>query len=176
MRIKKKLTIVIPVNEKKETIAKFIEGNRKLLESSRVIVINKAGGEELRQFAERFISSQESLWEARKRGILLVETPFVLILDADVILPFSYVEKAIKILEEEKDVIAISIEFEKVLGHLPFGHSIWKTEWLKKLYDWDPSKRTCECLWMWSKVHKSKKRIETMCLRAKHLNELKFKF
>jgi len=176
MQLRKKLTVIIPVKEDKKTIQKFIKENKKLLESARIIVINKEGGEELRRFADKFILSEEPLWSARRKGILLVKTPFTLNLDADVVLPFSYIEEAIKLLEKEKEVIAVSIEFEKVLGHLPFGHSLWKTEWLKKLYDWDPSKRTCECLWMWSKVHKSKKRIETMCLRAKHLNEFKFKF
>ncbi len=160
------ITIVICVKEDPKVIDQFIEGNKKLLEKYPVIVIDKKGGDQLKKYASSYEKSDLPLNEARRKAILMVNTELTLILDADVILPKGYISKALELLKDEETVV-VSIEYDRCVGHLPFGTSLWKTKWLKELYDW--SGRGCECLLMWARVHSQKKRIETCCYRAKHL-------
>ena len=67
-------------------------------------------------------------------------------------------------------VVVVAIDYEKPQGHLAFGTSIWRTEVLKQLYDWESEKvGDCECIHMWKKVHCAGLQIETLPYRAKHL-------
>jgi len=165
-----KITIVIPVKNP-PNIDAFISANSKLFSKYRIIVIDGGGGEKLKPFTEKYHRTSLSMSDARSLGISMVKTPFTLNLDSDVILPEDFIPNALKKLEN-KDVVVVSIEYERIQGHLPFGPSLWKTEWLQKLYDWrgwTEKMPICECIWMWNRVHTSGKNIETLCMRAKHL-------
>jgi len=169
------LTIVIPVNEKEEIVEQFIGFNKEYLKNYRVIVINKSGGEALREYADVYIQSSDPLHKARRAGIDLVLTPFALMLDADVILPVFYIKWALVIFANSKDTGAVSIDYHRLQGHLAFGQSVWDTEVLKSLYDWRIVKETkiCECVWMWGKLNrKTKLNLRTMTLTAGHLKEV----
>ena len=165
-----KITVVIPVKNP-PNIDGFILANNKLLTKYRIIVIDSGGGEKLKVFTKKYYKLSLPLPNARSLGISMVKTPFTLNLDSDVILPKDFISNALKKLED-KDTIVVSIEYEKIQGHLPFGPSLWKTEWLQKLYDWrgwTEKMPICECIWMWNRVHEIEKNIETLCMRAKHL-------
>jgi len=162
------ITVIICVKEDSHIITKFIEGNKKLLKRYPIIVIDKEGGDKLKEFASYYEKSDLPLKDARLKAISLVKTKYTLVLDADVILPEGYLRKALKLLKDPETIV-VSIEYDRCIGHLPFGTSVWKTEWLKKLYYWS-GKGSCECILMWARVHTVKKRIETCCYRAKHLD------
>ena len=155
------------MKEDPKVIKKFIKGNKKLLEKYPVIVINKQGGEKLKEYSSYYEESELPLNEARKKAISLVQTEYTLVLDADVILPKGYISKALKLLEDPETIV-VSIHYDRCTGHLPMGTSIWKTTWLKKLYYW--SGRSNECLLMWARTLSKKKKIETCSLRAIHLS------
>jgi len=56
------------------------------------------------------------------------------------------------------------------MGHLGFGQSIWRTELLKELYDWDITNTMCECTYLWGKLNRTKYRLETLSnIRCEHL-------
>jgi len=168
------LTIVIPVLEDPKVIKDFIIGNEKILTENRVIVVNRKGGEELKPFSTKWISRESTFWDARREGLDLVETEYTLCLDSDTILPEGYIEEALTILQLRRFVAVVAIDYEDLQGHLAFGTSIWRTVILKDLYDWsknkDNSPKGCECVHMWSKVRRSKFKVETLSnIRAKHL-------
>lgn len=187
------LTIVIPVKNPK-FLDEFVEQNRKILEKYPVVVIDAGGGERLIRIADVYvrINVPSSLWDARKLGYEAVDTPFVLNLDSDVVLPTAYIPTALKILQTEK-VGAVTMFFKdwitRHIGVLSYGVSIWRTELLKKLYDYNPASLSktviklspshfvhvgfpyCECLYMWEKLLKSGYELETVCMRAKHLRD-----
>lgn len=167
------LTIVIPVYENPKIIKEFIIGNEKILTENRVIVVNRKGGEELKPFSTKWIYRDTPFWEARREGLDLVETEYTLCLDSDTILPDGYVEEALTILQLRRFVAVVAIDYEDLQGHLAFGTSIWRTAILRGLFDWsknkDNSPKECECVFMWSKVRRSKFKVETLDMRAKHL-------
>jgi hypothetical protein len=166
------VTIVIPVREHVEVVQKFVMLNNPILTSNYVIVIDSGGGKPLKKLASHYEFLKCDLSLARKKGIDLVKTKYTLNLDADTILPERYLTEVAEILEDE-DIIALAIDYEELQGHLAFGTSIWKTEILKKLYDWSPRTAggVCECVYMWSKIHKAGGRLETLPYRAKHLKQ-----
>lgn len=167
------LTIVIPVYENPKIIKEFIIGNEKILTENRVIVVNRKGGEELKPFSTKWIYRDTPFWEARREGLDLVETEYTLCLDSDTILPDGYIEEALTILQLRRFVAVVAIDYEDLQGHLAFGTSIWRTAILRGLFDWsknkDNSPKECECVYMWSKVRRSKFKVETLDMRAKHL-------
>lgn len=171
--MKNKLTIVIPVKERKNKIDRFIEYNKEMLNSNKLIIIDTVGGEKLKDYSFIYVIDYErkyTMSKARRLGIDLVNTPYILNLDVDVKVPNKYIESAITIMNINGEVGAVSIDYENLQGHLPFGNSIWRTNILKKLYDYDESKRICECLYMWGKLNRTKYRLETIeGLRCKHL-------
>lgn len=109
-------------------------------------------------------------------------------LDRDVAPPMAYIQEALTLLREDK-ADAVSIHFDPIYtGHLEFGVSMWKTEILKKLYDFSYglvsdgkivkvgsqaystlNNGWCECSYMWRKLRASGGRLETLPIRAKHL-------
>ena len=110
---------------------------------------------------------------------MMVKTKYVLNLDSDTILPKKYVEIALNLFEFDSDIAVIALDYEETQGHLAYGTSIWRTEILKKLYDWrEHPAEDCECIHMWKKVHmwnsvhQTKLRIGTLPYRAKHLREI----
>jgi hypothetical protein len=180
------LTIVTPVKSPRH-LDLFIKANEWLLNPNLVIVIDSGGGEQLREYCWRYLQKDVSLWEARKLGYSQVNTKITLNLDCDVVPTLEYVKEAYETLEEDK-AEAVSIHFDPIhTGHLEFGVSMWKTEWLKKLYDYPPKpveklikvgkqewvvafqSGFCECSYMWSKLLSHGGRLETLPYRAKHL-------
>jgi hypothetical protein len=183
------LTILIPVFEKTETVQKFLELNEEILKSNILIVIDSGGGSALKKFAAHYEEfPRGDLGLARRHGINLAETEFIFNLDVDTVVPVSYINDATQILELNKDVFAVALDYENLQGHLAFGTSAWKTDILKKLYDYSIQKVSdgqyvkvgshiysnlnngwCECTYMWRKLKASGGRLETLPMRAKHL-------
>lgn len=182
------LSIVIPIKNPPDLDC-FIKGNTLIFSEHPPIVIDSGGGEALEKFASIYKKENLKFWEARKLGYSFADTPYVLNLDADVIVPNVYIEEAVKLLETKAE--AVSIFYEDVAhcqGALEFGCSIWKTEILKKLYDFSMNTVTdgkivkvgsmaystlnhgwCECTYLWRKLKNSGGRLETLPYRAKHL-------
>jgi len=171
------LSIVTPIKE--AVISKdFIERNKQAFQEHKLIVINSSGGEPLKSYCWKYIEKHLNMWEARKLGYEHVETPLVLNLDSDIIIPKNYVEDAIDLLRQ-KDIGAVSIFFKNITKHrgiLEFGISMWKTTLLIRLYDFsydktlvNPDNKICECLYMWHKLLKSGYQLETLPYRAEHL-------
>jgi len=172
-----KITIVLPVFEEPDIVAKFIDGNKEILEKYPVIVIDRKGGEALREYASfyRKTCCPAIGWPlGRSRRFLIgrVQTEFTLNLDVDVLLPKHFVKESLKKFEDPK-VAVVALDYENPQGHLAFGPSIWRTEILQKLYDWGLWKtKKCECIYMWGKVRESKYKVETLGTIAKHLKSV----
>lgn len=171
-----KITIILPVFEEPEIVAKFITHNKKLLKKYPVIVINKKGGDILKEYASFYRKTNCPMigWpldRSRKFLIQRVQTQFTLILDVDVLLPTNFVKEALKKFNKPK-VAVVALNYEKPQGHLAFGPSIWRTKILQKLYDWKFWKQPCECMYMWNKVNRENHKIETLNMKAKHLKLL----
>jgi glycosyltransferase involved in cell wall biosynthesis len=163
------LTIIIPVKNPK-FINEFIEGNTYILNKYRVMVIDSGGGEALRPLSTIYLKKDVDMVTARKIGIDMVSTPFILNLDCDNILPEEYVEKAIALIEGDVKAVAIDYAYPYLLGHLGFGTSLWETAILKKLYSWSKIDSLCECIHMWRRlIGESKLKLETLPYRAIHL-------
>jgi glycosyltransferase involved in cell wall biosynthesis len=182
------LSIVIPVKNP-PSLEAFIEGNAGLFSKSPLIVIDSGGGEALEKHAEIYVKKDLNFWEARKLGYTHIRTPYVLNLDADVIVPDGYIAEALNLLETKAE--AVSIFYEDVAhcqGALEFGVSVWKTEVLRQLYDFSMDKVMdgkivkvglmaystlnhgwCECTYMFRKLKQNGYRLETLPFRAKHL-------
>ncbi|MDH5375921.1 MAG: hypothetical protein OEW95_08925 [Candidatus Bathyarchaeota archaeon] len=173
----KKITIALPVFEDPEIVAKFIDGNKEILEKYPLIVIDRNGGEALKEYASFYRKTccpTIGLPLGSSRGFLIgrVETEFTLNLDVDVLLPKHFVKESLKKFEDPK-VAVVALDYENLQGHLAFGPSIWRTEILQNLYDWGLWKtRKCECIYMWGKVRGAKYKVETLGMRAKHLRSV----
>jgi hypothetical protein len=182
------LTVVIPVKDPPH-LQSFIKGNLPLLRDNLVIVVDSAGGELLREVCWRYIKQTVPFWQARKLGYEETTTKFTLNLDVDVIVPEGYVEDALMLLKKDAD--GVSIFYEDVnhcQGALEFGVSLWKTEVLRRLYDFSMdlvsdgkiikvgsqaystlNNGWCECTYMFRKLKNAGGRLETLPYRAKHL-------
>jgi len=169
------LTVVIPIKEQKGITQAFLESNKWVFIKYHPVVIDSGGGEALKSYSRIYIKKDIPFWEARKLGYSLVKTPFTLNLDADVIVPNGYVQGGLELLEQA-NIGAVSIFFEDDgaglrphWGTLQYGISLWRTELLKRLYDYERSNGYCECVYMWRKLEQNGFRIETLPMRAKHL-------
>jgi hypothetical protein len=180
--------MVVPVKNPPD-IQAFIVGNANLFKNGSLIVVDSGGGEALEKLAKIYVKKDLKFWEARKLGYSYVQTSYVLNLDCDVVVPEDYVEDSITLLEIKAD--AVSIFYEDVVhcqGALEFGCSLWKTEVLRRLYDFSMDKVMdgkivkvgsmaystlnhgwCECTYMWRKLKNAGGRLETLPYRAKHL-------
>lgn len=174
----KKITIALPVFEEPEIVAKFIDGNKEILEKYLLIVIDRKGGEALKEYASFYRKTccpaiGLPLGRSRKFLIGRVQTEFTLNLDVDVLLPKHFVKESLKKFEDPK-VAVVALDYENPQGHLAFGPSIWRTEILQNLYDWEKlwKTRKCECIYMWGKVRGAKYKVETLGTRAKHLKSV----
>jgi len=185
------LTIVIPIKNP-PCIDKFISENLHYLNKYGVVIIDSGGGEKLREFATVYLNQELCLTDARKLGITLVKTPFLLNLDCDVKIPEGYIELALELLKD--NVGAVSIFYNNInhcQGALEFGISLWQTDILKKLYDFSFTcvcngniikigegvysrlqAGWCECNYMWRKLKDDGYKLETLNLRAIHLREM----
>lgn len=146
-----RLTIVLPIKETEE-LRNYLLSLHSYLTQYPTIIIDEF-----------------NLSDARRYGIDKVDTEYTLCLDLDTILPEGYIERAIEILVNP-DVAVVAIDYERLQGHLAFGTSVWKTDILRKLYDW--KNIDCECIHMWKRVHSSGYLIETLPIRAKHIKHI----
>jgi hypothetical protein len=148
----KLLTIAIPVYENSDLIKQLIKLNFELFHSYPLMIINKSGGEELKALAYQFIQSDYSFAEARKLTYNLCKTKYILNLDSDTVLPKGYVEDALKLLESNPKiyVVGIDYEFPYTQGHMAFGASIGRVDMLKQVYRWNPTIKSCECIFIWT--------------------------
>ena len=172
------VTIVTPVKEDPRLVDEFIAYNRIMLKEYPLIVIDSVGGFRLEDFATIYkrMSLPLTFWEARILGYKDVETEYIFNLDCGVVPDKDYLTYALYYLED-KDVGAVStfIINRNHKGKLGFGISIWRTELLKKLYDYNPNKmpkdhRLCECIYMWDKLEAEGYKIRSSMKFAKHLN------
>jgi hypothetical protein len=110
--------------------------------------------------------------EARKIGYHFVDTPYILNLDSDTILPENFIEYSLRLLED-KNVAMVAIDYKEPQGHYAFGASLWNTDILKKLYDYIGFKETrrCECLYMIDKLRNAGYKLETLPVRARHIGK-----
>lgn len=117
------------------------------------------------------LSPTVGLAKARRECIDQAGTEYTLVLDFDTRLPDGYVENAIKLLKRYLEVGAVALDYEvpHTQGHLAFGTSIWRTDLLKKIYDWDEASGKCECLWMWERLQRTKFLLSTLPMQAVHL-------
>jgi cellulose synthase/poly-beta-1,6-N-acetylglucosamine synthase-like glycosyltransferase len=172
------LTILIVCFENDDLVDLSINENYGILSKYPIVVIDKKGGDRfvfLNQAGNtdiQYFYQDSPFWSARKFGLEFVTTKYVLCLDVDTILPQHYIEDALCILESRPDVACIAINYEPPhhQSHLAFGTSIWRTDILKKLYDWYRERgKDCECRYMWKKVESEKMKVETLPIEAKHL-------
>jgi hypothetical protein len=182
------LSIVVPVKNPPE-IDTFVDGNFALFHACDLVVVDSGGGSRLRNMAQTYIRREMPFWSARKLGYEKTQAPLTLNLDADVIVPLDYVNKAMRLLEKDAD--AVSIFYEDVghcQGALEYGASMWKSEDLRRLYDFSMTRVSdgklvkvgshaystlnhgwCECTYMFRKLKASGGRLETLPFRARHL-------
>lgn len=164
------LIILIPIKEKPEIVDECITGNSIIFAKYPVFVLDSFGGNGFKNGIAQFYENKNmKFWEARNYLLSKVQSKYVLNLDVDTILPEGYIEKTLEILENNPEVGAIAIDYETLQGHLSFGTSIWRTDILKKYYDWNSTQRECECIYMWNKIRANGLKMETLSLRAKHL-------
>jgi hypothetical protein len=182
------LTLVIPIKNP-PAIQQFLEENTNVLNEYPLIVIDSGGGELLTSHPNaHYVQRNIPMWEARQLGYSLVQTPFTLNLDCDVVVPESYIPEGLELLNTKAD--AVSIFYEEIThGTLEYGVSMWKTDILRKLYDFSYGVISdgkivkvgsqaystlkngwCECIYMWRKLKACGGRLETLpYYRAKHL-------
>jgi len=182
------LTIVIPVKDPPD-LERFIRENLEVLSASKKVVVDSGRGEQLGRLPNTLLfERQVPMWEARRIGYEEVRTPFTLNLDADTILPNGYVLDSLDVLRKNS-CDAVAIDYDPPQGHYAFGTSIWRTELLKKLYNYPPKaveklikvgeqewitafqNGFCECTYMWARLIRSGGRLETLGYRATHLKK-----
>jgi len=182
------LTIVIPIKDPPD-LERFIRENLKVLSASKKVVIDSGRGEQLGRLPNTLLFQKRvPMWEARRIGYEEVRTPFTLNLDADTILQNSYVLDSLNVLRKNS-CDAVAIDYDPPQGHYAFGTSIWRTELLKKLYDYPPKaveklikvgeqewitafqNGFCECTYMWARLIRSGGRLETLGYKATHLKK-----
>jgi len=180
------LTIVIPVRAPHD-LDGFIKGNSSILSITKKVVVDSGDGDPLRLLPNTlWLQRQVPMWEARRQGYEEVKTPFTLNLDADTVLPNGYVRESLNILRENS-CDAVAIDYDPPQGHYAFGTSIWRTDMLRKLYDYPPKaveklikvgkqewitafqNGFCECTYMWARLLRSGGKLETLGYRATHL-------
>lgn len=170
-------------------LERFIRGNSSILDASWKVVVDSGGGQRLgRLLKTLWIQRQVPMWEARKLGYREVELPFTLNLDADTVLPDGYVQECLSTLQDNQ-CDAVAIDYDPPQGHYAFGTSVWRTDLLKKLYNYPPKaveklikvgqgewvtafqNGFCECTYMWARLLGSGGKLETLNHRAIHLKE-----
>jgi hypothetical protein len=135
--------------------------------------------------------------DARRKTIDEATMPLSLILDADTLLPSQFLPRGIKKLAE--GFVACTLLYSpNTQGHPPFGASLWRTDKLKQLYDYQAYVRNyepiyartedkkgndsykitnpllCECLYMYAKLGPNELHVFTN-LTAQHLKGKPFK-
>jgi len=183
------LTVVIPVRAPPD-LDGFIKGNLSILSMIRKVVVDSGGGEPLGQLpSTHWLQRKVPMWEARRLGYEEVKTPFTLNLDADTVLPNGYVQESLNIIRKNLcDTVAI--DYDPPQGHYAFGTSIWRTELLKKLYDYPPravdrlikvgeqewvtafQNGFCECTYMWARLLRSGGKLENPGYKARHIKNI----
>lgn len=94
----RKITIALPVFEEPEVVAKFVNSNKEILKKHPLIVIDRKGGDILKEYASfyRKTSCPTIGWPLeRSRRFLIrrVQTEFTLNLDVDVLLPKTFCKR-----------------------------------------------------------------------------------
>jgi len=168
-RVLSDLSVVIPVRDPPD-LPQFIREMEWLLFRSSLIVVDSGGGELLRGYTTVYVSADMAMGEARKLGILVVKTPFTLNLDVDAVISPSYLEAALEILRNNL-AEAVATSYESFSHHYGFAGSLWKTDWLQRLYNYSTraASGVCECDHMWARLAEAGGRLKKLPKRAKHL-------
>jgi len=166
------LSVIIPVKKSaRPCIEQFAEQMRWLLKSgAQIIIIDSGGGEKLLSYAQKSVIIEVDLSTARKLGIERADSEFTLNLDDDTIICQDYLTQAIQLLKTNEHIAVVAVDYEELQGHYAFGTSVWRTEVLKKFYDWTGRHDgLCECIHIWNRIKGKRMLIETLPYRAKHL-------
>ena len=183
------LTIVIPVRAQPD-LDGFIKGNLSILSVTRKVVVDSGDAEPLGHLPNTiWLQRRASMWEARILGYGEVKTTFTLNLDVDTIIPNGYVQESLKVLRKNS-CDAVAIDYDPPQGHYAFGTSIWRTDLLRKLYDYPPKaveklvrvgerewvtafqNGFCECTYMWARLIRSEGTLENLGYKATHIKQL----
>jgi cellulose synthase/poly-beta-1,6-N-acetylglucosamine synthase-like glycosyltransferase len=186
------ITIIIPIKSP-QYLDEFIKINKKYFEQCKVMVIDAGGGEKMMQYSTYYLKDSANLTGARKIGYALAQTPYILNLDCDVKIPKGYIDEALLLLQNNPNVGAVSIFYNNInhcQGALEYGISMWRTELLKRLYDFSFDMTNdgkiikireglfatlnngwCECTYMWRQLKNAGFKLETLKVKAKHLKE-----
>jgi hypothetical protein len=160
------LSFAVIAKEQSQMVQQFINYYKEFLRKCSLIVVDSQGAEALKSHATVYIKKFLPLDQARSLAISKLETPYALMVDVDTHLPHNYIKEAYTLLLKEADVVAI--DYNPPQGHLAFGASMWKTEVLKKLYDWRMGSKHCECIHMWNRIHQNKLKLATLPYTARH--------
>lgn len=180
------LTIVVPVKNPKK-FDEWLQRMLWLLKDHKLIVIDSGGAESLEPYCWKYIKKDLGEWEARELGYSLVETPFILNLDADTVLLQEYVSEALELLRSGQAEVT-AIDYVESIGHYGFGTSMWRTDILREIYDYPPKAlelkmkeepshwhvfryTICECTYMWNKLCALKKKFVPLLYKAINLGE-----
>lgn len=165
----------------------------KYFKENKLIVIDAGGAERLKNIATYYKRDSCEMSQARQIGYNLSDTEFIMNLDSDVIIPEGYIEAALKLFANDQKLAIVSIFFDDInhnAGTLEYGISIWRTKIVKELYDYFPKSYSeqiiqiaprvftgtifpyCECSYMFQKALGVGYKIETLPIRAKHLNRV----
>lgn len=168
------LTICTPVKEDPSIVEKWLKLNRKILDKYPLVVVDRIGGQVLKDVATHYFQVNSGLAFARRFCVEGVTSPYVLCLDADTVVPTLFPDVAVQLLERNPHLGAIALDYERLQGHLAFGASVWRADLLRILYTWrlEGNTNLCECFYMWNKLKAAGYGLEIPGLmRAKHLKE-----
>jgi len=117
------------------------------------------------------VETEGTLPEARLSLVARAETPFILNLDADTIIPIEYPQAALKLFQRHSGLGAVAIDYAPhPQGHPAFGASLMPTLLMRRTYDWKSIREsgTCECQYMWRKLAKEGWLIAWLPMHAEH--------
>lgn len=101
------------------------------------------------------IEETGSLPEARRALVERAQSPYVLNLDADTLIPLEFPGEALKLLKSHPGVGAVALNYRPHPQHHPdFSCSVMPTLLMRRTYSWPGRGKSedCECLFMWRKL------------------------
>ncbi|AQT67945.1 transferase 2, rSAM/selenodomain-associated [Anaerohalosphaera lusitana] len=75
-----------------------------------------------------------------------VDTEYVFLLDADVLIPQHAILGLREMLEEDGDLVGAGIRVDPIVEHIQFGAILLKSEIARQI-KWNNGEGKCECLW-----------------------------
>lgn len=101
------------------------------------------------------IEKEGSLPEARKVLVKRAESPYVLNLDADTLVPIEFPGEALNLFKRHPGMGAVALNYRpRPQTHPDFSCSVMPTLLMRRTYSWPGHEKSedCECLFMWKKL------------------------